>query len=192
MLSALWAVGSCVGAAAAAEVYSEEAVKAAFLYRFGNYVQWPAERLDAPNFTIAVMAADEVAAQLAQLLPGHSVRDRPAQVRSIRSIRELDGAQILYIGAGHRQELQAAIAAVRDQPVLVVTDDANGLDAGAAINFLRSAQRVRFEISLPAAERAGLRISSELLSVAERVRATRAAVEGSCHGAACEPIEASP
>jgi len=154
----------------AAEVYPEDAVKAAFLYRFTGYVDWPAPAQNAPLFTIAVLGADTVAAELGKILPTRTIHARPALVRKIRSIGELAGAQMLYVGAGYQQDLSTVLAALRSQPVLVVTDVEGGLDQGGMVNFLRVDRRVRFEISLTAANAAGLRIDSSLLSLAVRVR----------------------
>jgi hypothetical protein len=80
---------------------------------------------------------------------------------------------MLYIGPGHADSLRALIAAVGSRPVLLVTDDEDGLAFGSALNFLKLDKRVRFEVSLTAADRSGLKISSELLSVATRVQGGR-------------------
>ena len=155
--------------AAGAQEYSEAAVKAAFLYRFTQYVEWPPAALAAHAFTIDVLGADEVGRELEHFLPGRLIHGVPATVRRIRDLRELGEAQVLYIGPG--RDAASVIAALPQRSVLVVTDDeARGLDAGGTVNFVVIDRRVRFEISLAAAERAGLRVSSELLGVAQRVQ----------------------
>jgi hypothetical protein len=148
---------------------SADAVKAAFLYRFAGYVEWPPELRDAPEFTIAVLGADGVADQLPLLVNGHAIGGRPARVRLIHELRELGSAQMLYVGRDQVGDLRGLIERIGRRPLLVVTDDERGLESGATINFLLLDRRVRFEVSLPAAERGELRVSSELLSVAARV-----------------------
>lgn len=160
----------CAPGTAWAQAYSEEAVEAAYLYRFAGYIEWPKEDTVPPRFTIAVLGADGVAEELGRLLPGHPVKGRAAQVRAVRTPHEVGDAQMLYVGPGHAGELRSVIAALGRRPVLVVSDEEHGLEDGAALNFIVIDQRVRFEVSLPAAERSGLRISSELLSVAARVQ----------------------
>lgn len=160
--------------------YSEDAVKAAFIYRFGGYVDWPPEALTAQHFTIAVLGAEGVAQELSRLLPQHSIRDLPARLRVIRNVKELGNAQILYIGKGYMGNVNAAIDTIAEQPVLVITDDMNGLDRGAVINFVPLDRRVRFEISVVAATRANLRIGADLLSVAARVRSAPVSSEAGC------------
>jgi YfiR/HmsC-like len=180
LLAVVWAMGLAVRAADAAESYSEDAVKAAFLYRFTGYVDWPPQAVADPQFTIAVLDADGVASELGRLLQNRQIQNRPAQVRSIRNLRELDGAQMLYIGGSHRDDLHRLISSVAGRPVLVVTNQDGGLDAGSSVNFLLIDQRVRFEISLDAAQGSGLRVASELLAVAIRVRGRRVYTEAGC------------
>lgn len=159
--------------ARAAEQYSEDAVKAAFLYRFAGYVDWPEEDPANTPFTIAVLGDDGVVNELQRLLPGKRIKNRPAQVRRIKRFSELAGAQILYVGAARAAAVRNIASATAGHPVLIVTDEERGLEEGSIVNFLLVDQRVRFEISLEAAERAGLKISSELLSVAARVQGAR-------------------
>jgi hypothetical protein len=180
LLAVVWAMSLAVRAADAAESYSEDAVKAAFLYRFTGYVDWPSQAAADPQFTIAVLDADGVASELGRLLQNRQIQNRPAQVRSIKNLRELDGAQMLYIGGSHRDDLRRLISGVAGRPVLVVTNQDGGLDAGSSVNFLLIDQRVRFEISLDAAQGSGLRVASELLAVAIRVRGRRVYTEAGC------------
>jgi phosphoribosylcarboxyaminoimidazole (NCAIR) mutase len=154
----------------AAQPYSEDAVKAAFLCRFGSFVTWPEHALDREHFTIAVLDDDAVASNLERLSLHETILNRPLTVRRIHSDREANGAQILYVGATHRGELANIIAAAVRQPVLIVTNEDGALDAGSAVNFMVIDQRVRFEIAMQAVTRSGLNIGSELLSVAVRVR----------------------
>ena len=162
------------------EPYSEAAVKAAFLYRFTSYVEWPEPALAGNEFTIALLGAPEVAADLGGLLREHTIKDRGARAVQIKSIKDLGQAQVLYVGRGYGRDLQPLIAALADRPLLIVTDHEHALEAGSTVNFLVVDRRVRFEVSLAAAERAGLRISSELLSVAARVLGGRLRSDASC------------
>jgi YfiR/HmsC-like len=152
-----------------ADQYREDAIKAAFLYRFTGYIEWPSSASAPGQFTIAVLGGDAVAAELGKLLAGHEVKGLPAHVRQIHTTKELGDAQMFYIGPEYTGDVRALIASVPAH-VLVVTDSGEGLDDGGIVNFMLVDRRVRFEISLSAAEQAGLKVSSELLSVAARVR----------------------
>lgn len=154
----------------AASFYTDEAIKAAYLYRFAGYIKWPgSQHLSAP-FTIDVIGDDAVASELARLLPDHPINGHPARVRIIRRIEDVGDAQMLYIGPRFTGDISSAIASIARKPLLVVTDEERGLDDGGTINFVEMGRHVRFDVSLTAAGRAGLQISSELLSVAAHVR----------------------
>lgn len=153
-----------------AAVYSADAVKAAFLYRFASYVEWPADAPAAP-FVIAVAGDEKVAQQLDALVPRMSVHGQPVQVRRVTRASDLAGVHILYVGPGPMPRTRALRAAAVSRPVLIVTDDQDGIQGGGVINFIESDRNVRFEVSLLAADRARLRIDSALLSVAARVEA---------------------
>ena len=157
-------------AQAYAAQFSADAMKAAFLFRFASYIDWPEDAGSTGPFVIAVYGAEGVAKQLDVLLPKMTVHDRPAQVRRITRVSELDGVQILYVGPTQPLARSRALrAAAIERPILIVTDDEHGLDAGGVINFLEEPRDVRFEVSLAAADRARLKIAAALLSVAARV-----------------------
>jgi len=167
LLSTVLCVSWC---AAAPGPYTESEVKAAFLYRFAGYVEWPATAMDAPRFVIAVLGADAVAASLERALMTIRIKDRPGEVRRIDDIRDARQAHIVYIGARHTDALDSLLPLLANRPVLVVTDGERGLDAGGMLNFRMVDQRVRFEVALDTAEAAGLSIGAELLAVAMQVR----------------------
>jgi len=153
-----------------ADLHDEQEVEAAFLYRFAGYVEWPPEALAGQDFTIAVLGSDNIVQELQRILPHHSLKNRPARVRQIRGLDELRDAQILFVGPEFNAQLKSMISAVANRPVLVVTASDHGLDDGSCVNFLFVDRRVRFEVSLTSADHVGLRVSSELLSVAVRVQ----------------------
>jgi hypothetical protein len=163
----------------AQEMHSEEAVKAAYLYRFASYVEWPEGSATGHPFVIAVVGAPEVARELRRMLPGHLINDQTVQVRETTRSQEVAGAQMLYVGANHTDFLRA-MGSSGNPPILIVTDEEQGLDLGGALNFVTVDKRVRFEVSLTAAERAQLKISADLLSVAIRVRGGRRQTDEIC------------
>jgi len=179
-----WACGAALllalavaASAHAEEAHSEAAVKAAYLYRFADYVEWPEQAVPGRAFVIEVEGAPDVARELRHLRPSNNTQG--VQVREISSVREVAGARILYVGPGHAdflRELNPSATA----SMLVVTDEEHGLDLGGMLNFVTIDKRVRFEISLTAAERAQLKISADLLSVAIRVHGGRRQTDKFC------------
>jgi hypothetical protein len=150
-------------------IYSEDEVKAAFLYHFATYVQWPASVPADRPLSIAVLGASQIVANLDAFLPGRTVAGRSVTVRALEDVESLADDDVLFIGAEHNARLTELIESLGDRPILVVTDAADGLDHGAIVNFQTINERVRFEVSVPAAQNAGLRLSSRLLSAAIRV-----------------------
>jgi YfiR/HmsC-like len=170
-VSILW----CGAPAAAQEVvYHEEEVKAAFLYHFATFVQWPETMPRERPFSVAVLGDDEVCDELEKFLPGREIQGRPMQVRRLNSLEDLADDALLFIGAGENYRLRELISRVEDRSMLIVTDAPGALKDGSMINFQVVDDRVRFEISLLAAQRAGLELSSRLLSAAMSVDTTSA------------------
>jgi hypothetical protein len=154
--------------------YQEDEVKAAFIYHFATFVQWPETSRSNAVFAIAVLGADGVASELEQFLPGRAIQGRPMEVRRLRRVDELQDEAIIFIGAEESFRLPELVPKVEDRPMLVVTEASGALKDGSMINFQVVDRRVRFEISLTAAERAGLELSSRLLSAAMFVDTTSA------------------
>ncbi|MGZ5179339.1 MAG: YfiR family protein [Ramlibacter sp.] len=149
---------------------SESAVKAAYLYKFTGFVEWPPgtfERGDQP-LQIGVMGDDAVAADLEQIVAGRAFDGHPIAVRRLRDGAEPAGLHVLLIGPGREGRVRDVIAATPG-PVLVVTEQDDGLRLGAVLNFLGDGGKVHFAASLPAAEARGLRLSARLLAVAQSV-----------------------
>lgn len=161
-----WLVVASTGAAAQA---LEHEVKAAFLFRFLSFVEWPQQALPAAEapLVIGVVGADDVLAELEAIVPGRRVQGRPVTVQRWREGGSLDGIHALFVG----RNATGVLARLREpRAVLVVSDDSNGLARGSVINFVPAEGRVGFEVALDEAERRGLRISSRMLAVARNVR----------------------
>ena len=164
-----WLAGAPAWAQESEGVYEDEEVKAAFIYHFATFVEWPPAGAGRADFRIAVIGDDRVAEELERFLPGRDIGGRPMRVERVQSLDEIDEfgeLDVLYVGAGYDGRLSQVAAAVEDRPVLIVTDAPDALAEGSMINFEVVDERVRFEISLTAAQRAGLDLSSRLLSAA--------------------------
>jgi hypothetical protein len=162
-------VSAFVAVGTEAAQFSIDAVKAAYLFRFASYVEWPEATRDAPAFVIGVVGAEDVAVHLESLLTGMSVRGKPAMVRRVSTAAQLDGVHILYVGARVFRSSRPLRVRAREKPILIVTDAGDGLADGGVINFIEVNRNLRFEISLEAAARSSLKIDAALLSVAARV-----------------------
>jgi hypothetical protein len=155
--------------AAQPRAVSANSVKAAFLFNFGSYVEWPPEVLATNDLVIGVVGADSIARELRRLLPGRTIENRRVHARTLRPGDSLDDVHMLYIGRASERETAELIDRAARRSVLVITDTPDEMKPGSMINFVIENRRVRFEIAPGAAERARLKLSSRLLSVAVRI-----------------------
>lgn len=150
----------------------EQRVKAAFLFKFGGYVEWPERvfpRSDSP-LVLGVAGADVLAAELSRIASGRTMNGRPVVVRRVRGGEQVAGVHVFFISRSEAGRLGELLSLTQEQPVLTVTETEKGLAQGSVINFVVADNRVRFEVSLESANRNGLRIGAPLLAVAQRVQ----------------------
>lgn len=149
----------------------EGRVKAAFLYKFLGYTDFPRSAFAEPGspITIGVLGDDAIAAELGRIVANRSVDNRPIVVRALRE-DELGGTWHMLFIAGAECDRAARLAQAASGALLVVTDCDSGLPPGSVINFRIVDARVRFDVSLDAAERNHVKLSSRLLTVANRVQ----------------------
>jgi hypothetical protein len=150
----------------------ERQVKAAYLYKFAGFVEWPEGSFARPDspLVIGVMAADALAEQLEQIVAGHAVNGHPLLVKKLRKGEALVNIHVLFLGALDKAALQEVMAASRDQPLLTVSDSQEVYAMGCIINFVVADERLRFEVALKPAAGARLRISARMLSAAYKVQ----------------------
>ena len=146
----------------------ESRIKAAFIYKFADYVDWPIAALREPNsvIVIGVMNADTVATELGQLSAAHPLGSHTVQIRRLNPGDSVAGIHILFLGQALGERLPQVLQACRAQPVLTVTESEGALALGSVINFVTVDEHIRFNISLDSAQRNGLKLSSRLLGVA--------------------------
>ena len=149
----------------------EHRVKAAFLYNFARFVDWPTNAFadaDAP-FVIGVFGDESMAQALEQTVKGKFIGNRASQTRWIPDPTRINPCQILFIAQSKTQQVAQVLAAVGRAPVLLVGESPGFVAAGGAIGFASDEGRVRFEANTAVADRSGLKISSKLLRLATSV-----------------------
>lgn len=153
----------------AQEALSEYQVKAAYLFNFLKFVEYPSESFADPlaPIVIGVVGEDPFGSTLPQVVIGKTVQGRDLIVHVYRTGENLRGAHILFISASERKRLPMILSGLAGSSVLTVSDAPGFLDAGGMIQFLSESGRVRFAISVNAANRAKLKFSSKLLSLAK-------------------------
>ncbi len=156
---------ACSLAAPASGDSLEYTVKAAYLYKFAPFVQWPDTAFDGPAapFTVCIAGPDPFGASLEQATAGQRLGARPVVVRRLARTDKLSGCQILYVK--DPQSGGDSLARARGAPVLTVTDGSLSDSPAGVIAFLVVDAHVRFRIDEAAARQNGLAISSKLLSL---------------------------
>ncbi len=152
------------------EAVAERRVKAAYLFRFARYIEWPGSALAQPGdpLLMGVWGHDELAGDLAALVAGHHVDGRRVEVLKVRDPASTT-VHILFMAQARGNRLARLLAALEQRPILVVTESPGALGLGSVINFLVDGGQIRFELSPQAAAKRGLRLSSRLIAVSHNL-----------------------
>jgi len=152
-----------------AQSSSEYQVKAAFLYNFARFVDWPAEAFagSSGKLVIGVIGDDPFGGALDQAINGKMINGRPLVVLRLRWGQDLRSCHILFISSSEQKRLPQIIQSLRGASVLTVGDMWQFNQQGGIINLILEANKVRFEINSRGADQARLKISSKLLSLAK-------------------------
>ncbi|HWM90554.1 MAG TPA: YfiR family protein [Thermoanaerobaculia bacterium] len=165
ILAALLLAGPVTPAAAQTPEYD---LKAAFLYNFVKFVEWPEDAFDGERAPVAicVFGEDPFGRTLDAVIQGERVGERRLVVQRPDSLDDLKDCHVLFVSRSERERMREVLDEVEGRPVLTVSDTDGFLRAGGVINFVPEGSKVRFRINPEAAERGGLRISSKLLRLA--------------------------
>jgi len=170
-LTVLLFIGGVRWVSAQSNISSEYQVKAAFLFHFAQFVDWPPEAFKdagAP-LTYCTVGEDPFHGALDASMSGKTIDGRPVRVLHFKLGQEVQTCQILFLGAPEKKSLAATLVNLGASPVLTVGESQNFIEQGGMIGFLWEDNKVHFEINLEAAERAKLKISARLLTLAKTV-----------------------
>jgi len=147
---------------------SEYQIKAAFLYNFAKFVQWPPQAFAGPGspMVIGVLGDNVFGDDLERTIRHKTINSHPFQFQEFHSVKEATHCQILFISPSERKRLPKILNDLRGTSVLTVSETDHFIEAGGMINFDIEDNEVHFQINNAAAEKAGLIISSKLLSLA--------------------------
>lgn len=149
----------------------ERQVKSAYIFKFGNYITWP-ENLFADGASpiiIGVIDDESLASELEKIAAGHQSGNRPVIIKKL-NVKNLNmDVHILYVGNDANKLLTSYKNLHSGAPTLYITDALDGLSNGSIINFVHENNRVRFDVSLPAAEQNKIKLDASLLTVARQV-----------------------
>lgn len=152
-------------------VSREHTLKAGFLVNFTQFTTWPASAFDSSQspFVVGIVGPDPFGALLDAAITDVKVGGHPIVVRRLQTGDEIRTCHLLFVGEMNARELKRMVDLAGTSPVLTVSDEAGFLDAGGIVRLRIENNRVRFDVNGPAARRAGLSFSSEMLQFAKVV-----------------------
>jgi hypothetical protein len=170
-LAGLLTVGGAQWVSAQANATSEYQVKAAFLYHFAQFVDWPPETFKGAGspITYCTIGEDPFQGALDASLNGKVIGGRGVRVQHFKKTEVVQGCQVLFLGTAEKKFISATLASLKSSPVLTVGESEDFVQAGGMIGFFLEDNKVRFDINLDAAERGKLKISARLLLLAKIV-----------------------
>lgn len=159
--------------ASAVVINREYTIKAAFLYHFLTYTEWPDSAAGATGpLVVGVYQTDPFGEVLDKIASTKKVANRSIEVRRIASPAETQGCHLLFVpGAAAEGSLAGLLAATANHPVMLVGETAGFANQGGAAEFYLEGNRVRFAINTDVVEKQQLKVSSKLLSLAKIVTA---------------------
>lgn len=150
---------------------TEYELKAAFLYNFIKFTQWPPDELgkSSDTFVIGVLGKDPFGPALDKVIEGETIHNKRIVVRRFAKAEEAAGSQVLFISSLEEINVAAILKLIDRQSVLTISERENFAQRGGIINFKNENNRIVFEINLDAAKRAGLTMNAQLLKLARIV-----------------------
>jgi YfiR/HmsC-like len=153
---------------------AEYQVKAAYLYNFTKFTDWPDNAFtsaDAP-IVIGIVGKDPFGKTLDELVSGEIVRGHPLVIKRLSASEDLRGCQVLFICREEKSQLPALLQKLKASPILTVSDFPDFTDQGGMVNLMLVQDKVKLEVNQTSAEQSGLKISAKLLKLARVVNYT--------------------
>ena len=148
---------------------SEPTIKALFLYNFTKYVEWSAEK-NHDHFIIGIYGTSAVTDELKHVCANKKVNNKDIEIETINDLSQAENCNILFIPKDQDDQLKKITVAAEENGLLIVTEERGMAMKGAAVNIIEKDQKIRFELNETALKRAGLKASSQLLSLAILVK----------------------
>ena len=163
--------GAAVQAGAQGPVFDEYQLKAAYLYNFAKFVEWPPGTFAKSNdsISICIIGQNPFGSELEDMVRGNKIGERAVAVRMLPDTQQAGKCHIVFIGATESKRTSALLESLKGGGILTVGDTEDFTALGGIIRFRLDGTHLHIQIALETAERSKIRISSRLLSLAEIV-----------------------
>lgn len=171
VLTALLLAGNVRSIAAQSTPANEYEVKAAFLFHFAQFVEWPEGTFQNANSPLVycTIGEDPFQGALEASFRGKAIGPHSLQVRHLKDSSEAQGCHVVFLGKVAKRLVPEELASLKGNPILTVGETQQFAQNSGMIGFCMEENKIRFDINLEAAERANLRVSSRLLTLAKTV-----------------------
>jgi hypothetical protein len=146
----------------------EYEIKAAFLYNFAVFVEWPLSTFPdgGSPFVVGVVGRDPFGPVLEESFRGKNVGGRPLAIKRVADVKDLGACHLVFVPASEREKMPRILESLKGTSTLTVGESDGFASGGGCIGFYAEGRKIRFGINLHAVERAGLKVSSKLLRLA--------------------------
>lgn len=156
---------------AADEAPFEYRAKAAFIYRFIQFAEWPKEAFSSANASIVVgVLGDSAISKALGSLKSMTAKGRRLEVKQLKGLEDIAKTHVLFVAESERKRVEGVLKTCRNAPILTVGETKEFAQLGGVINFYLKDRKIRFEVNLDATKRAKLKLSSKMLRLARIVR----------------------
>jgi hypothetical protein len=142
-------------------------IKAAYLYNFTRFVEWPDDAVRSA-FIIGVVGHKDLSEYLEAIVSGEKINNRPIRVRYFRNLNEVDDCNILFLSSTDATMIREGITSMNRRSILTVSDAEDFLQWGGMVRFYTQENKIRIQINASSARAGNLQISSKLLNVATK------------------------
>jgi len=166
----IWLLLACAIVHAQNSQPTEYQIKAAFLFNFAKFVEWPPEAFGGASspLVIGILGDNPFHDDLTRIISHKAVDQHPLVVREYRSLEGLTNCHMLFISNSEKERLPEILALLKGSNVVSVGEMDQFTESGGMIKFALKENKIRFLINNEAAHRAGLKVSSKLLALALR------------------------
>lgn len=162
-------VGPGYAGGAGGEAPADISVKAAFIYNFAKFVEWPALPSGSP-IVVCISGDDAIAAVLVETVRGQNISGHTLEVRRSQGSATWPVCHLLFIADAEVRRSAGGLSGIRALPVLTVSDGKGFSHSGGIIELFVEDGKMRFAVNMDAVQRSGLHLSSRLLGLAKVVR----------------------
>lgn len=149
---------------------NENTLRSLFIYNFTKHIEWPGSRLVTTRFNIGVYGSPELTEKILKVTKGRTVFDKMIDVKNVTDSTDFGGLHILYVVRTNTLKIEKIVQQYGESGLLIITEEKGMLEKGVGINMIQKHDNLRFELNEEALRKAGLKVSNQLINLAQSSR----------------------